>query len=314
LPTATDLTPARHNRPAALLKVVPVFLLLVTAVFLIGALLSYPVYQGLTLLRAIGFHKALHYSIVLTGLSLGLWYLHATGSLAALFGQGAGGSARLKALVTGYAAGLAILLLVELSLALLGMRVADPDLGAGPGAILFAVVKALLTGITVGLLEETLYRGAIYTGLARHANAVSALILSSLFYGAVHFIDMPELPAGTAVTWSTGFVLLAGAFRQYSDPFIYDALITLCILGVFFGLLRRHTGNLLICIGAHAGVVTVNKIFSYTTEYRPGTGYAWLVNAYDHQTGILASAWLCLACVVYCALAQTGRSSRPDAK
>jgi len=292
--TTTTCTPC----PVPLWRLLLVFLLLITAVFLIGALLAYPLFLCLAPFTGIGFHKVLHYAIVLTGLVLCLYYLHATRKLTDMFGAGLGYRANLKTLGLGFATGAAVLFLVELCVSGLGMRQPDPDLANGTPALLLAILKALLTAITVAVSEEVIYRGAIYTGLARYRTPLTALFISALFYSAVHFIDIQPLAAGTAVTWLTGPGLLTGAFYQFTDPFIIDASFSLILLGIFFGLLRRYTGNILMCIGAHAGIVTINKIFSYLTDYQAGTPYAYLVNAYDHQTGLLASCWLALACLL----------------
>ena len=299
MPRAAEISQPSINNPVPLWRALPAFLLIITAIFLAGALLAYPLYICLKLLATIEFHKVVHYSILLTGLGLGLYYLHATDLLAEMLGQGVHVSSNLRRLVLGYAAGVTILLLVEGSLALLGMRQPDPDLGNGLPALLLAVLKALLVGSTVGLTEEILYRGAIYTGLARYTSQLAALIISALFYGAVHFIDFPELPAGSEINLLSGLTMLTGAFRNFFDPFILDSLLSLTLLGVLFGLLRRYSGNIILCIGAHAGIVTVNKICSYATDYTAGSPYAFLVNAYDHQTGLLASFWLALACLFY---------------
>ena len=175
----------------------------------------------------------------------------------------------------------------------------DPDLGNGIFKFMRVIIKAGVTGCIVGATEEILYRGAIFTGLARYSNYLLALIISSLFYGAVHFIDFPPLPAGTAVSWLSGLGVLAGAFHQFTDPQILDSLFALTVLGMLFGLLRWHSGTIISCAGLHAGIVAANKIFSYATDFRPGSHYAYLVNSHDHQTGILAGIWLLLLCGCY---------------
>ena len=299
MPRAAEFNNPRNVMPRSLWRPLLIFLLVIMAVFLFGALLAFPLYSCLALLAAIDFHKVVHYSILLTGLGLGLYYLQSTGMLAGMLGFDARVSSNLRGLAWGYAGGLAILLLLELSLALLGMRQPDPDLGNGLPALLLAVLKALITGLAIGLTEEILYRGAIFTGLARYTNHFTALLVSACFYGAVHFIEIAELPAGAAPTWSSGLTMLAGAFTQFTDPSILDSLLSLTLLGVLLGLLRWHSGNIIVCIGTHAGIVTVNKVFAYATDYQPGSPYAFVVNTYDHLTGAVASFWLTLACLLY---------------
>lgn len=281
------------------MRLIIIFILLIAAVFLTGALFSFPLYSCLTPVSDVSYQQAVHFSILLAGLLPGIYYLSSSQQLSDMLGRGNALSANLKTLGTGFAAGLAILFSIELCLFLLGMRQADPDLGAGIARILGVVIKALVTGCIVSVTEETLFRGAIFTGLTRFGNNLTALILTSLLYGAVHFIDFPPLPAGTDITWLSGFAVLAGAFNQFTDPGILDSLSSLIMLGLLFGLLRWHSGNIILCSGLHAGIVFTNKIFSFATDFRPGGPFTFLVNNHDHQTGILASFWLLLFCLLY---------------
>ena len=267
--------------------------------FLAGAVLSYPVYIGLAALTHLSYRQSVHFTILLIGLLLAIGYLYATRGLTPILGCNNRFRVNLRSLAVGLGAGLALLSIIELCLYLLGMRQADPALGNGTAPFLLALLKALLIGCIVGFTEEVLYRGAIFTGLARYSNYLTALIVSSLFYGAVHFIHFPPLPAGTAVTWTTGLHILAGAFYQFTDPLILDSLCSLTLLGLLFGLLRWQTGNIILCTGLHAGIVTANKIYSYATDFKTGSGHAYLVNNHDHLTGALASFWLLLAGLFY---------------
>jgi len=289
------------------------FILIIAAVFFFGGLLSYPLYSCLVLITNISFQQSVHFSILLTGLLPGIYYLYASHRLAETLGRGRGLKVNLGMLARGFGAGLAILIMVELCLSLLDMRQIDPDLQTGFTRLFSVSVKAVITGFVVSVMEEILYRGAIFTGLARYGNSTIALIFTSLLYGAVHFIDFPPLPAGTAISWFSAFTVLAGSFDQFGDPLILDSLFSLSMLGLLFGLLRWHTGNIILCIGLHAGIVCANKIFSYATDFRPGSSYQFLVNSYDHQTGILASFWLLLACLLYYFLVMKKSSAETSA-
>lgn len=280
------------------MRLLTIFILIIAAVFFFGALFSFPLYSCLTLVTDISFQQSVHFSILLCGLLPGVYYLYASHRLADTLGRGSGFKTSLRALGMGFAAGLAILLIIELCLSLLGMRQPDPDLQAGLAKLPGVVVKAIITAGIVSVTEEILYRGAIFSGLARYGNYTVALILTSLLYGTVHFIDFPPLPAGMAVSWLSAFTVLAGCFDQFTDPLILDSLFSLTLLGLLLGLLRWHYGNILLCIGLHAGIVCANKIISYSTDFRSGSPYSFLVNTYDHQTGVLASFWLLLACLL----------------
>jgi len=280
------------------LRTLLLFILAIAATFLAGSFLSCPIYMILALFSEVRFYKVFHFSILVTGILLGLCYLTA-GNRASVLGLGLSRQRAWRYFIGGFGGGLVIIVVVESCLFVLGMRQIDPDLHQGLAALGRAVMTALLSGVVVGVTEEMLFRGAIFTGLARYSGRLYALIMSSVFYSAVHFLDLGTLPHGTAVNWLTGVSALGSLFGRFSDPQIYDSFLSLFALGVLFGLARWHTGNIILCAGLHAGIVTINKIFSYTTDYRPGGAYSFLVNVYDNTTGHLATFWLALACVVY---------------
>lgn len=280
------------------LRTLLLFIFLVAATFLAGSLLSYPVYLILSTLSEIRYYKVLHFSILLTGLIIGLIYLKA-GSQTGILGLDTPPRKTLRYFTCGFSGGLAVLVIVEASLFGMGMRQIDPDLYQGLPVLGRAVTAALLSGITVGITEEMLFRGVIFTGLARYAGHLYALTVSSVFYAAVHFIDIRSLSSATDIGWLTGVTALGSIFGRFGNPEIYDSFTSLCVLGVLFGLTRWHTGNIILSVGLHAGIVTGNKIFSFATDYREGGAYNVLVNVYDKTTGHLATFWLALACIIY---------------
>lgn len=280
------------------MRTLVLFTLVVAATFLVGSFLSYPVYLILSAITQVRYYKVFHFSILLTGISIGLWYIQSTGQSKVL-GIGSPRQMFMRQFTYGFAGGLAVLVTVEACLFVLGMRQIDPDIHRGLSALMRAFTAALLSGVVVALTEEFLFRGVIFTGLARYSGYLYALLLSSLFYSAVHFLDFRSLPSGTGINWFTGVASLTSLLARFGDPEIYDAFLSLFVLGLLFGMARWSTGNIMLCAGMHAGIVTTNKIFSYATDYREGSPYLFLVNSYDHQTGYLAAAWLVGACVFY---------------
>ena len=49
-------------------------------------------------------------------------------------------------------------------------------------------VKAILTGLTVGFLEEIFFRGIIFRGLLEDWKPLPAFVTANLFYSALHFV------------------------------------------------------------------------------------------------------------------------------
>ena len=63
--------------------------------------------------------------------------------------------------------------------------------------------------------------------------------------------------------------------------------------------MRLLTGNLFLCIGIHAGLITGEKLIQNIADFIPYSPYAHLVNRYDPFPGNLASVWLLLFCVSF---------------
>src|SRR5690606_25091397 len=117
-------------------------------------------------------------------------------------------------------AGLVFMAAVQGTQLLLGLRVVDGDLNLQPVDVVRILAAATVLGTVVGVLEETLFRGALYTALARRGGLVAALAATSVLYAAVHFVKYPPWPADAPVHWYTGFVLLSGSFRRLADTAI----------------------------------------------------------------------------------------------
>jgi|GEM_PF-1434301 len=122
------------------------------------------------------------------------------------------------------------------------------------------MVKGIITGIVVSILEETIFRGIIYNALKKSWGMVRGLILSSLIYSVVHFFKRPVVEG--EIKWDSGFCALPG---MLSGIFNYDengiAMINLIIIGGVLVLLYEATGNLWMSIGLHGGWVFCMKFY-----------------------------------------------------
>ena len=277
-------------------------LLVFSAVFisaiLFGALLAFPVYEIFSSFGEITFRKTVSRTTLLSGLLFSLFYFSyyngvSLKRLGIHFGR-----AHIR-LFQGLAAGLLIVAVIEANLLLLGIHSLDEERLFSLDQLSLLLFKGLLTGLLVGIVEELMFRGALLGGLSRQANQTVALVTVSLVYAAVHYLKFRDLPADAAINWYTGVTMLPPALFQFADPARYDAMITLFFLGLLLGLVRLLTGNLPLCIGIHAGVITGEKLVQHTADFMPGNPYAHLVNRYDPFIGDLASVWLLVFCVSF---------------
>jgi len=158
----------------------------------------------------------------------------------------------------GLCVGICLMSAVALGLFVLDIRDWKPGQEGSLSMVMDLLPAALLSGLLVGLIEETFFRGAMYGAIRQRGSAVMAMILTAVLYSAVHFLGEKFRIPAEEVDWSSGFVLLGKFFNAYARPLsIVDDFVALALLGVFFAVVRERTGHIGMCIGLHAGFVTV---------------------------------------------------------
>lgn len=266
---------------------------------LCGALLSFPLYELLNNFFDIRFNKLISHVSSLCGLVFIFLYLKFYNVLdrdTAGFAHGRAPVSR--DFLHGVLIGIFIMLFLEMIMLVLDIRKPALELSFNSALIPF-ITRAVISGIAVGLIEETLYRGALFGGLMRTSGVLTAVIFSSLVYAAVHFIRFPVLVEVAETGWTAGFLVLSDAFDRFLDPAIIDNFLSLAAFGTFLAVVRLNKGNIYQCIGIHAGVVMSLKIIVKVTDYNPDSGLNFLVNSRDHHLGYLALIWLSLLIAIY---------------
>lgn len=175
----------------------------------------------------------------------------------------------------GFALGFASLAVVcAVSLAA-GGRVFDVQhAGRLPGRLL----GALGTAVVVGVIEELLFRGAIFGTLRRSVSWPAALLASSAIYAIVHFMARPAPPP--RVGWLSGLEVLPDMLRGlYAVHTLVPAFPSLTLAGVILGLAYLRTGDLWTSIGIHGGWIFWLKSYGYITKPAPGASeWFWGTN------------------------------------
>lgn len=297
------------------LRTALVFIAVLVAALLFGALAAYPVYALLAQFEGMEFHRVIGRTTSLSGLLFSLLYLRYCGLLSAqgLGWQGAGYNKKYL-LAGGFAAGALIIGLLAACLLSLEIYRLDPRVDTGLANMMRLLSKAVLAGLLVGLVEEILFRGALLGGLRKQANTAIAVVSVSLVYAAAHFIKYRAVPAEVEIGWFTGVAIFPEALFRFSNPVTVDSFLTLFILGILFALVRVRSASLIPCIGLHAGIVAGLKLFNYLSNYAKGSDYDFLVNRIDHQFGYLASLVLLAALLFYLAFSASraeGSASSP---
>jgi membrane protease YdiL (CAAX protease family) len=134
----------------------------------------------------------------------------------------------------------------------------------------------LLTAISVAVIEETLFRGAILGLVRQTLTTCPAAVLVSALFSIVHFLN-PERQLIETVTWYSGFELLAHTFWRFSDPWIVlGGFIAIGILGLLLAHATIRTSSLWLGIGVHSGLVFskmgLNKVTKRVQDLAPWFG------------------------------------------
>ena len=150
------------------------------------------------------------------------------------------------------------------------------------------LLGAALTTAVVAVLEEILFRGAIFGALRKTCRWPAALALSSMIYALVHFFSKPQSPV--EVQWSSGLVMLTEMLSGFVDVGqVAPGFFTLTLAGAMLAVGYQRTGNLYFSIGLHAGWIFWLRGYSLLTrETAAGQGRFW-------GTGKLMDGWLALA-------------------
>jgi uncharacterized protein len=274
------------------------FIVVVAAALIAGALLAWPLQL---LFPDIAFSRLAGRSSLICALLFSLIYLRLTLPLSAAtlgFARPAAG-ALLKCLGQAYIAGILIMLALSLMLWLSGIREIDTSRSFALNALGLLLLKAAVGGVVVGIIEEFIFRGALFSSLQQRINALWAIVLTSLLYSAVHFIKYPPLADGQIVRWDTGLALLPEALSRLTQPAIIDEFLTYLLLGVLLGLIRLRDGHIYRCIALHAGIVLVLQIDRYVMTHVPDNRFDFLTGDYNNRLGWLAAAWLLILIMIY---------------
>jgi membrane protease YdiL (CAAX protease family) len=167
------------------------------------------------------------------------------------------------------------------------------------------ICSALATAAVVAILEEILFRGAIYTALSRVWGAAAGLWVSSGLYGILHFFARPENPQ--TVKWNSGFGVLGrmlGGFTDFRQ--VVPGFLTLTLLGILLVLAFRRTGALFMSMGIHAALVFWGvKLFAFAFDTNAGA------NTWFWGTEKLIDGWFCFILVAVTAFLFSRAKPRP---
>jgi uncharacterized protein len=279
-----------------------------------AAALAYPAWLLVGLISDQPIHRVMHRIAMLIAF-IGLIWIFRRWQVASksALGYGIPRAEFILQLLLGLIVGVAIMLPLMLTLFGLDVRTTKPNFAWSPSEIARLLASGLLSGIIVALIEETFFRGALFTAVRRESGVVMAIVLPSLLYAAVHFLGGRLRIAREDVEWASGLEVLGKLLERYSSPLdLADSFLALFAVGVLLALVRLRTSAIAACIGLHAAWVCTITFVRKASVTQPDAPAGWIVGSYDGVIGWGALGWIALMMVVY-ALATRSRAARGNA-
>jgi membrane protease YdiL (CAAX protease family) len=237
------------------------------AVFIGGGLLAPWVYrlgEALGVMDNVPFHRIVHRCLLLIALA-GIGPLLRFSGLNSWRGLGLAPVPHWpRHLLRGFLLGFTSLAIVAASALTAGARAWHVDPQSPP--LLLVLGGAATTAVIVAVLEEALFRGAIFGTLRQANHWVAGLLLSSAIYSIVHFFQ--RAPLRTAqITWTSGLELLPKMARGFGDlPQIVPAVFVLWLAGAILAAVYHRTRSLHFSIGLHAGWIFCAQSYALLTK------------------------------------------------
>jgi uncharacterized protein len=136
------------------------------------------------------------------------------------------------------------------------------------------LLGAAATAIVIAILEEILFRGAIFGALRKVFHWIVALVLSSMIYAILHYLEGAKSPG--AVTWLSGLEVLPNMLRNLGNVHaVIPGFFNLTLVGMLLAWAYQRTGNLYFSVGLHAGWIFWVKAYGIVSTMPP-TADKWL--------------------------------------
>ena len=165
------------------------------------------------------------------------------------------------------------------------------------------LLGATVSAAVVAVVEELIFRGALFGILRKTWGWPAALAVSSAVYASVHFLQKAGAPQ--QIDWLSGIRLLPELFRLPPEGAgLAPAFFTLFLAGAILALAYQRAGTLFLSMGLHAGWIFWLTAYRALTE--PAAGASPRVWGSDK----LIDGWLAFF-VLAVVLAGLWRAGRP---
>jgi membrane protease YdiL (CAAX protease family) len=215
-------------------------------------------------------------------------------------------------LLGGFALGFASLAVIVVACLIAGVRVWGYGLDGPEFAKI--LIEAAVTGVSVSIIEELLFRGAIFGAFRKAMHWSLAALLSSAIYAILHF--MKRVDDMAADHWYSGLLVLGHMFSGFANwQEVIPGFFNLTLAGILLALAYQKTGNLYFPIGLHGGWIFWRRAYGALTDQprvdgveAPPSPYEWFFGTKTMVDGWLAALVLIATLIILWQLLR----QRPD--
>lgn len=259
---------------------------------LIGAALAYPAYELSSSFATWAFHRVASRIAMLVLVVELVWLCrHLNLRLKLDFGYGLPRRRFLQVCLLWGLIGMATAGLGAAFLLTTGLRVRALEFIPSPLSFARIFLIGVGSGISVALLEETVFRGVMHTAIERESGPWMAALLTAPLFAVLHFFAKVRIPAAD-IGWGSGFDLLLRSFAPLGHPaLVFDSFLSWLLVGSILSLTRVLTGNIAVAIGLHAGWVVVLRMLQEGTANGNAPAFAAWVGHFDGLLGYWLLPW-----------------------
>jgi membrane protease YdiL (CAAX protease family) len=268
------------------------FLAVILLAGLIGACIAYPAYELTSTFADWAFHRVASRIAMLVLVAELVWLCrHLNLRRKRDFGYGLPWRRFITVSLLWGAVGMATAGLGAAFLLTTGLRIRDPEFIASASSFAHIFLVGVGSGISVALLEETVFRGIMHTAIERESGPWTAALLTAPLFAVLHFFAKARIPAAD-LGWGSGFDLLSLSFAPLGHPaLVFDSFLSWLTVGLILSLTRALTGSIAVAIGLHAGWVIVLRMLQQATTSGASPAYSAWVGHFDGLLGYWLLPW-----------------------
>jgi hypothetical protein len=259
---------------------------------LIGACIAYPAYELTSAFANWAFHRVASRIAMLVLVAELVWLCrHLNLKQKRDFGYGLPWRRFLKVSLLWAAVGMATACVGAAFLLTTHLRIRDPEFIPSTLSFAHIFLVGVGSGVSVALIEETVFRGLMHTAIERESGPWTAALLTAPLFAVLHFFAKARIPAAD-LGWGSGFELLQLSFAPLGHPsLVFDSFLSWLAVGLILSLTRALTGNIAVSIGLHAGWVVVLRMLQQGTTSGTSSSYSAWVGHFDGLLGYWLLPW-----------------------